>query len=407
MRVEFQDYFTLHVQGTLLAVGTPGQRIVFTTDEPDAFTVDDSHEGSWNGIRFDNTSAANADSRIEHCILEYSKAIPGGAGLYPYGGGAIAVIDFSGLTVENCILRTNVADYGGAIFLYRNANPRIAGNLIVGNHALENGSAVYLAYSYPELVNNTIVGNVIHNAENPYIDSCAVRNFIGRPALENNIVRDNDPEFLYAHTQLWGNKGHLTRHNNVEDYGTGTGGNIDADPLFLDPLGPDGLPATIDDDYRLQEPSPCIDGGWNEAVLSDAATDLDGQPRILGGDDDGAAVVDMGAFEYPHGGLVSFEGDGITLTWPGVGSAQFYNTYRGLLAGLIDLDGDGLPDDGYGDCVNWLDPDTSDTTFTDSSIPGAGEGFFYLVGVVNGQGHELHLGTTSDGLAREVLESCP
>ena len=38
-------------------------------------------------------------------------------------------------------------------------------------------------------------------------------------------------------------------------------GNIDADPLFLDPLGPDGIAGTGDEDLHLLPDSPCIDAG--------------------------------------------------------------------------------------------------------------------------------------------------
>ena len=34
----------------------------------------------------------------------------------------------------------------------QDAGPKITGNLIVDNHALENASAIYCAYSYPEIV---------------------------------------------------------------------------------------------------------------------------------------------------------------------------------------------------------------------------------------------------------------
>ncbi|MBU0618490.1 MAG: hypothetical protein KKI02_12300, partial [Planctomycetes bacterium] len=96
--VEFQDYYSLAVAGTLLAVGTPDCRILFTTDEPQDFSVDQSHVGCWNGIWFDETPATNAPSRLAYCIIEYSKATGGGGGLYPYGGGAVSVTDFSALT---------------------------------------------------------------------------------------------------------------------------------------------------------------------------------------------------------------------------------------------------------------------------------------------------------------------
>ncbi len=283
-RVEFQDYYCLAVAGTLLAVGTPDARIVFTTDQPDQFRIDESHTGCWNGVRFDQTAATNVPSRLAYCVLEYSKATGGGAGPHPYGGGAVSVCGFSGLTIENCIFRNNVADYGGACFLYRQANVALVGNLIVGNHALQNAGAVYCAYSYPQIVNNTIVGNAIHNEQNPYIESCAVLNFIAKPVLTNNIIRDNDPGIVYMHSQLWENKAYYTHYNNIEDY-PAVGGNIDADPDFVDPAL---------DDYHLAPGSPCVDSGSNTSVPL-GNRDLDGCPRVV------RSAVDMGAYEVPFG----------------------------------------------------------------------------------------------------------
>jgi hypothetical protein len=66
-------------------------------------------------------------------------------------------------------------------------------------------------------------------------------------------------------------------------------GNIDADPLFIDAEG---------GNFRLQEGSPCIDTGSNDAVPDDVTTDLDGNLRIVDGDGDDVATVDMGAYEF-------------------------------------------------------------------------------------------------------------
>ena len=58
-------------------------------------------------------------------------------------------------------------------------------------------------------------------------------------------------------------------------------GNIDADPLFVDPDGTDDDPNTWqDNDYRLRGGSPCIDAGNNLAVPFDVA-DLDGDGDVM------------------------------------------------------------------------------------------------------------------------------
>ena len=71
-------------------------------------------------------------------------------------------------------------------------------------------------------------------------------------------------------------------------------GNVGGDPLFVDPIGPDTLPGTEDDDLRLQSGSPCIDAADNTAVPPDDTDldedgdvserlplDLDGTPRFV------------------------------------------------------------------------------------------------------------------------------
>jgi hypothetical protein len=307
VRIEFQDYYRLDVLGAILALGTPDARIVFTTDEPEKFAIDDSRTGCWNGVRFIDTSAANDPSRLVCCILEYSKALSEDPGPHPYGGGAISIVDFGQITVENCIIRRNVADYGGAVFCYRHGNPILAGNLIVDNHSLQNASAIYCAYSHPKLANNTIVENIIENEDNPYVESCGVLNFVGKPVFSNNIIRDNDPRIVYLHSQLQHNKAYCTRYNNIEEYADGAG-NIDADPRFVDP--PAG-------DYRLLEGSPCIDAADNAAVPEGLVSDLNGEERFVDDpetEDTGHGeppIVDMGACEYqPPQCPADFDGDG-------------------------------------------------------------------------------------------------
>jgi hypothetical protein len=75
------------------------------------------------------------------------------------------------------------------------------------------------------------------------------------------------------------------------------------DPRFVDPLGPDQLSGTADDDYRLRTGSPCVDAGNNGLTPAQALLDLDGRPRVV--DDPltpdtgvgGPPVIDMGAYE--------------------------------------------------------------------------------------------------------------
>jgi predicted outer membrane repeat protein len=63
-------------------------------------------------------------------------------------------------------------------------------------------------------------------------------------------------------------------------YGTGPGTNICANPMFVDPDGPDDLCGTDDDDLRLLPSSACIDAGCNDIVPRDIL-DLDADTDLL------------------------------------------------------------------------------------------------------------------------------
>ncbi len=71
-------------------------------------------------------------------------------------------------------------------------------------------------------------------------------------------------------------------------------GNSGADPLFIDPIGPDGIPGTGDDDLRLSPGSPGINAGILDPTGL-GSTDLDGHARMLCG------RVDIGAYEFGIG----------------------------------------------------------------------------------------------------------
>lgn len=96
-----------------------------------------------------------------------------------------------------------------------------------------------------------------------------------------------------------------------------------------------------------------------------------------------------------------------TLTWPPVSAAASYDVYRGDLP-FFDGTNDGFPDGGYGSCISQSDPDSTDTTFTDITVPDPGTGYAYTVGYVD-TAFSRHggIGTTSAGANRPLPVPCP
>ena len=129
-------------------------------------------------------------------------------------------------------------------------------------------------------------------------------NIGGNPTLTNCILWNNsDSGGTDEYAQICG--GIPTVNYNCIQGWTGTlggVGNIGDDPCFVEPYN---------GDYHLLPGSLCIDAGDNTAVPADTTDldgdgnttepipfDLDGNPRIVDGNDDGNPVVDMGAYEF-------------------------------------------------------------------------------------------------------------
>jgi len=101
---------------------------------------------------------------------------------------------------------------------------------------------------------------------------------------------------VLANTILWGdspdaiasefNSAPLVTYSDIQGGYSGTG-NINVDPLFLDPAS---------GDFHLGPGSPCIDAGTNGAPGL-PPYDFEGDPRIRDGNRDGDPVVDMGVDE--------------------------------------------------------------------------------------------------------------
>jgi len=177
-------------------------------------------------------------------------------------GGAISCVS-SNISISNCIFSGNSSDMGGAV-LCGSCSPNITNCTFSGNSASKEGGAVYCTFSTP-LLNNCILWN----------------NSAGTAGNEiyADAVSSCKLNYCCVDSTGYGGSGTIDDSNNC----------IHSDPQFVNAAG---------GDYHLRDTSPCIDAGDNTYVPVGVTTDLDGDQRIVDGNNDGVATVDIGAYEY-------------------------------------------------------------------------------------------------------------
>jgi len=160
----------------------------------------------------------------------------------------------------------------------------ISNNLILDN--LEVAIYTYWSGSDSALILNNTIANNIHDH--------GVRCDESSPTIKNNIIAGNYGGIVAINSSFPKISYNEVWNNMWADYDEQTGsncepgiGDISDDPMFVD---------AANGDYHLQYNSPCIDAGTNALELPDY--DFEGDPRIYDGNNDGTAVVDMGADEY-------------------------------------------------------------------------------------------------------------
>mgnify|MGYP000917707777 CR=1 FL=1 len=237
---------------------------------------------------------------LTNCTISGNTASDdGGGGLY---------CAFASPTLTNCTISGNTcSSAGGGVYCERYSGPTLTNCTISGNTASYYGGGVCCFESSPTLTNCTISGNTTS-----YEGGGLCCDYYSSPTLTNCILWADLPQEIYVSGSTL-----VITYCDVQGGWEGLG-NIDADPLFVDPDGPDDDPATWEDnDYRLGPGSPCIDAGDNSAVPPDTF-DLDGdgdvsepvpfdlsvRPRFVDDvtvPDTGSGappLVDMGAYEY-------------------------------------------------------------------------------------------------------------
>jgi len=263
---------------------------------------------------------------VTDCVFRANGAIQS-------AGGAIYNRDRSNPTITDCVFEGNFADSGGAIYNLDSSSPKVTGCTFssnrastgrggaihnggdctstilacsfVGNTAATEGGAIY-SLGHPYFLNCVFSANAAGNGAAAFVDStadvtftnCTIRANLatcnggviyGRQSttrITNSILWGNGPEEVY----LVNGTAEIT-YSAVQGVWDGVG-NIHSDPEFLDPAGVDDIPGTADDDLRLSVSSPCLDTGYNGAVLPSMIADIEGKTRIANN------RVDMGAYEF-------------------------------------------------------------------------------------------------------------
>jgi hypothetical protein len=267
-------------------------------------------------------------ANLNNCTVSSNKLIQGTGG----GGAAFGVLSncliiwnfapgYGGGTyysaVNNCVVSNNAAEWGGGVSfgpvknsLISSNSARLAGygggaysNLLVNcvlknNLANSGGGGTY----YCILLNSTVVSNTAGQWGG---------GVYGNGALTNCIVYHNSA----PKTPDYPNDTSCSlSYCDAMPLATNGVGNITNEPIFVDLAG---------GDLHLQSNSPCINAGNNSFVSG--ATDLDGNPRIIGG------TVDLGAYECTAPALLDY------FTW-----LQGYGLPTDASAIYADTDGDGM-----------------------------------------------------------------
>jgi parallel beta-helix repeat protein len=224
----------------------------------------------------------------------------GGTGGAAYGGGIYCQSDST--TISNCLISDNHAvggtggheyadlihsyggpAYGGGLSLHSNLESTINNCLVTGNEV--EGGVSGDGEQYVGYIGDTYGAGIEGGTSETKIQNCIIWNNRG----DNEIA----------------NCSAAVTYSNVKGGRSGTG-NIKASPLFLEPGFWDANGVWVEGDYHFWPESPCVDTGDPDYIAGPNETDLDGNPRVIGG------RVDMGVYEFTGVGVPEVVGLEIT-----------------------------------------------------------------------------------------------
>jgi predicted outer membrane repeat protein len=229
----------------------------------------------YNGAGMYNSSS---DAALTDCLFDGNIANTSGGGIYNR---------YAGNTYTNCTFVGNSANNGGAVYCYHYTTAAVTNCLFTGNTASAFGGAMYVQslYSSPEVINCTFsdnsttgYGGGIYTLGTPTVTNCI---------LYGNSDGGGTDESAQLHDAAAADISYSCIQDCTVFCGDPNDYNIGDDPAFVG-----------GGDYHLGAASPSIDAGDNTAVPVGIETDLDGNPRIIDGDGDETATVDMGVYEF-------------------------------------------------------------------------------------------------------------
>ena len=207
-------------------------------------------------------------------------------------------------------------EFGGGAMSSESSTITVYNTLFSGNEAVDTGGVCCNGLG---ALGGAIVG--IENSVTTVIQSTFVNNEARYGGAISGSVSTN---FHVFNSIFWGNKSHEPTHPDFDISGfeileighsivesglpeevIDKGGNLNEDPLFINPLGMDNLSGTLDDNLRLISGSPAINAGDNSVLPSDLLdldrdgdlvelipVDLDHNQRIAD------VRVDIGSYEF-------------------------------------------------------------------------------------------------------------